>query len=38
VLASLQDEATLTETMKTVEGLAADPSALKQVWGLITEP
>lgn len=30
VLASLQDEATLADTMRSVGGIAADPAALKQ--------
>jgi hypothetical protein len=33
VLASLQDEATLADTMKSVAGIAADPSTLRQVRG-----
>jgi len=31
VLASLQDDGTLADTMRSVEGIASDPAALKQV-------
>lgn len=37
MLASLQDEATLNDTMKSVEGIAANPATLQQVRAIVMQ-